>query len=67
MQKAPATANDCGVQDFCYADGWLANGTESGNLTASATGYEGKTSDTYQPVWDAWQRFIQPLVSEVRL
>ena len=22
-------------------------------------------SGTYQPVWDAWQRFLQPLVSQV--
>jgi len=31
------------------------------------TGLEGLISGTYQPVWDAWQRFIQPLVSNVSL
>ncbi len=30
------------------------------------TAMEGNpNAGTYQPVWDAWQRFIQPLVGQV--
>lgn len=50
------------IGDFCYADTWFPNGT----VTSPNTAYEGvPNSGTWQPVWDAWQRFIQPLVSQV--
>ncbi|KAK9824390.1 hypothetical protein WJX72_009944 [[Myrmecia] bisecta] len=49
------------IADFVYADTWHANGTVSN----PNTGFEGLTSQTWQPVWDTWQRFIQPLVSHV--
>ena len=47
----------------CPADTWFTNGT----VTVPNTGFEGRVSGTYQPVWDAWQRFIEPLVSNVSL
>ncbi|KAK9797409.1 hypothetical protein WJX73_007209 [Symbiochloris irregularis] len=53
------------IADFCYADTWLANGTATATATQSADGFEGPQSDTWQPVWDAWMRFIEPLVSKV--
>lgn len=43
------------------ADTWYTNGT----VLVPNTGLEGAISGTYQPVWDSWQRFIQPLVSNV--
>lgn len=49
------------IADFCYADTWYTNGT----VLVPNTGLEGAISGTYQPVWDSWQRFIQPLVSNV--
>ena len=53
------------LQDYCYADNWGANGTQTTTNVSSADGFEGTGSDSYQPVWDAWMRFLQPLVSEV--
>ena len=45
------------------ADTWFANGTESYPNTAA----EGNpNAGSWQPVWDAWQRFIEPLVSQAR-
>jgi hypothetical protein len=49
------------VGDFVYADTWYANGSE----TNPVSGNEGIKSASWQPVWDAWQRFVQPLVSNV--
>ncbi|DBA94256.1 TPA: hypothetical protein ACH3X1_001874 [Trebouxia sp. C0004] len=49
------------IADFCYADTWYTNGS----VLVPNAGLEGAISGTYQPVWDAWQRFIQPLVSSV--
>lgn len=46
---------------LCVADTWYTNGS----VLVPNTGLEGLISGTYQPVWDAWQRFIQPLVSNV--
>ncbi|KAK9915866.1 hypothetical protein WJX75_005427 [Coccomyxa subellipsoidea] len=48
--------------DYSYADTWYPNGSVSSPNTA----VEGSpNAGTYQPVWDAWQRFIQPLVGQV--
>lgn len=45
------------------ADTWFANGTESVPNTAA----EGNpNAGSWQPVWDAWQRFIEPLASQAR-
>ena len=49
------------VRVCMYADTWYTNGT----VLVPNTGLEGYISGTYQPVWDSWQRFIQPLVSNV--
>ncbi|CAL5218603.1 g300 [Coccomyxa viridis] len=50
------------IADFCYADTWFPNGTVSSPNTA----VEGNpNAGSYQPVWDAWQRFVQPLVGQV--
>lgn len=43
------------------ADTWYTNGS----VLVPNTGLEGLISGTFQPVWDAWQRFIEPLVSNV--
>ena len=51
----------CLTCNVCLADTWYTNGT----VSVPNTGFEGRISGTYQPVWDAWQRFIQPLVSNV--
>ncbi|KAK9826440.1 hypothetical protein WJX81_005915 [Elliptochloris bilobata] len=49
------------IGDYSYADTWYANGTESNPNTA----VEGNpNAGSWQPVWDAWQRFIEPLVSK---
>ncbi|BDA44108.1 Purple acid phosphatase 15 [Coccomyxa sp. Obi] len=48
--------------DYSYADTWFPNGT----VSIPNTAVEGNpNAGTYQPVWDAWQRFIQPLVGQV--
>lgn len=44
-----------------YADCWYVNGT----VSIPTQGFEGALSSTWQPVWDSWQRFVQPLVSQV--
>lgn len=46
---------------------WLVdcNCTQTATATSSATDYEGADSETYQFVWDACMRLLQPLVSEV--
>ncbi|KAK9830772.1 hypothetical protein WJX74_006451 [Apatococcus lobatus] len=49
------------IADFVYADCWYVNGT----VSIPTQGFEGALSSTWQPVWDSWQRFIQPLVSQV--
>lgn len=42
-------------------DTWYANGTVSDPNTAA----EGNpNAGSWQPVWDAWQRFVEPLVSQ---
>ncbi|KAK9812080.1 hypothetical protein WJX73_004456 [Symbiochloris irregularis] len=55
------------VGDYAYADGWEANGTETATNQKSANGLEGKESSTWQPVWDAFMRFLEPLVAKVPL
>lgn len=44
-----------------YADTWYTNGS----VSKPNTGFEGTTSGTWQPVWDAFLRFVEPLVSRV--
>src|SRR5947209_7302515 len=47
------------------ADTWFPNGTQYITARGTNGGLEGYISGTYQPVWDSWQRFIEPLVSHV--
>jgi len=46
------------------ADTWYANGSESRDPNTASEG--NPNSGTWQPVWDAWQRFIEPLVSQAQ-
>jgi hypothetical protein len=53
------------IADYCYADTWFPNGSQYITARGTNGGLEGVPSGTYQPVWDSWQRFIEPLVSHV--
>ena len=46
-----------------YADTWSSNGTAS----VPQTSFYGLTPSTFQPVWDMWQKLVQPLVAQVPL
>ena len=48
------------VGDLTYADNYFTNGTlrPPGTLPKA---YQ----ETYQPRWDAWGRFVEPLASQV--
>ena len=56
----------------CAADNVNANGTfgQLAGLPGQVPYYiftagEGVSSNTYQPVWDAWLRFLQPLLTQI--
>ena len=51
------------VGDFSYADAWWSNGTVIPTLPT--IGFEGPLSTSYQPVWDLFQRLVEPLVSHI--
>lgn len=54
VDTSAADDRDTNGKYFQTADGvWIYNGNE------------GFTSKSFQPVWDAWLRFIQPLVATV--
>ncbi|WCJ33191.1 purple acid phosphatase 15 [Euphorbia peplus] len=51
------------VGGFSYADTYLTNGTECGCYSCSSS--QTAISETYQPRWDYWGRFMQPLLANV--
>ncbi|KAL3506400.1 hypothetical protein ACH5RR_031782 [Cinchona calisaya] len=51
------------VGDVCYANLYLTNGTGSDCYSCSFS--DTPIHETYQPRWDYWGRFMQPLVSKV--
>ncbi|XP_059651567.1 purple acid phosphatase 15-like isoform X4 [Cornus florida] len=51
------------VGDVCYANMYLTNGTGSDCYSCSFS--QTPIHETYQPRWDYWGRFMQPLVSNV--
>ncbi|KAH7521768.1 hypothetical protein FEM48_Zijuj07G0067400 [Ziziphus jujuba var. spinosa] len=51
------------VGDICYADLYLTNGT--GSNCYSCTFSQTPIHESYQPRWDYWGRYMQPLVSKV--
>lgn len=53
------------VGDVTYANLYLTNGTGSDCYSCSFP--DSPIHETYQPRWDYWGRFMQPLVSKVPL
>lgn len=51
------------VGDVCYANLYLTNGTGSDCYSCSFP--QTPIHETYQPRWDYWGRYMQPLVSKV--
>ncbi|XP_011084116.1 purple acid phosphatase 15 isoform X2 [Sesamum indicum] len=51
------------VGDVCYANLYLTNGTSSDCYSCSFP--DTPIHETYQPRWDYWGRFMQPLISKV--
>ncbi|KAL8486866.1 hypothetical protein ACS0TY_023527 [Phlomoides rotata] len=51
------------VGDVCYANLYLTNGTGSDCYSCSFS--DTPMHETYQPRWDYWGRFMQPLISKV--
>ncbi|KAI3925951.1 hypothetical protein MKW98_028087 [Papaver atlanticum] len=51
------------VGDVCYANLYLTNGTGSDCYSCSFG--DTPIHETYQPRWDYWGRFMQPLISKV--
>ncbi|KAK4420253.1 Purple acid phosphatase 15 [Sesamum alatum] len=51
------------VGDVCYANLYLTNGTGSDCYSCSFPNTP--IHETYQPRWDYWGRFMQPLISKV--
>ncbi|KAL0458588.1 UNVERIFIED_CONTAM: Purple acid phosphatase 15 [Sesamum latifolium] len=51
------------VGDLCYANLYLTNGTSSDCYSCSFP--DTPIHETYQPRWDYWGRFMQPLISKV--
>ncbi|PIN14696.1 Purple acid phosphatase [Handroanthus impetiginosus] len=51
------------VGDVCYANLYLTNGTGSDCYSCSFS--DTPIHETYQPRWDYWGRFMQPLISKV--
>ncbi|KAK4482569.1 hypothetical protein RD792_009729 [Penstemon davidsonii] len=51
------------VGDLCYANLYLTNGTGSDCYSCSFP--DTPIHETYQPRWDYWGRFMQPLISKV--
>ncbi|KAL7081396.1 hypothetical protein ACP275_14G037300 [Erythranthe tilingii] len=51
------------VGDVCYANLYLTNGTGSDCYSCSFS--DTPIHETFQPRWDYWGRFMQPLVSKV--
>ncbi|KAJ4723018.1 Purple acid phosphatase [Melia azedarach] len=51
------------IGDLSYADLYLTNGTESN--CCSCQSLETPIQETYQPRWDYWGRYMQPLASNV--
>ncbi|KAK4404153.1 Purple acid phosphatase 15 [Sesamum angolense] len=51
------------IGDLCYANLYLTNGTGSDCYSCSFP--DTPIHETYQPRWDYWGRFMQPLISKV--
>ncbi|ESR34166.1 hypothetical protein CICLE_v10005239mg [Citrus x clementina] len=51
------------IGDLSYADLYLTNGTKSSCYLCQSI--ESPIQETYQPRWDYWGRYMQPLVSNV--
>ncbi|XP_034685008.1 purple acid phosphatase 15-like isoform X1 [Vitis riparia] len=51
------------VGDVCYANMYLTNGTGSDCYSCSFS--QTPIHETYQPRWDYWGRFMQPLISKI--
>ncbi|XP_057958200.1 purple acid phosphatase 15-like [Malania oleifera] len=51
------------IGDVCYANMYLTNGT--GSNCYSCTFSQTPIHETYQPRWDYWGRYMQPLLSKV--
>lgn len=51
------------IGDVCYANLYLTNGTGSDCYSCSFSNTP--IHETYQPRWDYWGRFMQPLLSKV--
>ncbi|KAG6420000.1 hypothetical protein SASPL_116514 [Salvia splendens] len=51
------------VGDLCYANLYLTNGTGSDCYSCSFPNTP--IHETYQPRWDYWGRFMQPLISRI--
>ena len=49
------------VGDMAYADNYFPNGTLRPPDAPVTTDWH----PTYQPRWDSWARFVQPLASKV--
>ncbi|CAL5230081.1 g13538 [Coccomyxa viridis] len=71
LRESPSGTALLNFGDLSYADDQSPDGTygQTGVYPTSAvwqyTGNEGTTSKTFQPVWDAWLRLIQPLIAQV--
>ncbi|KAK7387625.1 hypothetical protein VNO78_28548 [Psophocarpus tetragonolobus] len=51
------------VGDVCYADFYITNGTGADCYSCSFP--DTPIHETYQPRWDYWGRYMQPLISSV--
>nr|XP_010926759.1 purple acid phosphatase 15-like [Elaeis guineensis] len=51
------------VGDVCYANMYLTNGT--GSDCYSCTFSKTPIHETYQPRWDYWGRYMEPVISEI--
>ena len=66
LQLSPSATALLNIGDLSYADDVQTTGAYAQvNGVWQYNGNEGFTSRSYQPVWDAWLRFIQPLIATV--
>ncbi|KAK9917889.1 hypothetical protein WJX75_009307 [Coccomyxa subellipsoidea] len=67
LELSPSATALLNIGDLSYADDRDTNGKyfQTADGVWIYNGNEGFTSKSFQPVWDAWLRFIQPLVATV--
>lgn len=66
LQLSPSATALLNTGDLSYADDAQTTGAYAQlNGVWQYNGNEGFTSRSYQPIWDAWARLIQPLVAYV--